>query len=160
MLVRVRDTGAVMYLPQWEQTFPETSFPNPVPTETINEFGADVVLDGPYPTYGTYQYVIDGPVVLQDGQWYTSFIVKDMDADQIAAKNAELAADNKAKGKQILSDTDWTAIASVADPAESNPYLTNRQAFLEYRSAVRAIVLNPQFDSVFPTEPAEVWSTT
>jgi hypothetical protein len=160
MLVRVRDTGAVMYLPQWEQTFPETSFPNPVPTETINEFGADVVLDGPYPLCGTYQYVISGPVILQDGQWYTSFIVEDMDAEQIAAKNAELAADNKAKGKQILSDTDWTAIASVADPAESNPYLTNRQAFLEYRSAVRAIVLNPQFDSVFPTEPAEVWSTT
>jgi len=159
MLVRVRDTGAVMYLPQWEQTFPETSFPNPIPVETLNEFGADVVLDGPYPTCGTYQYVINGPVIFQDGAWYTSFIVVDMDAEQIAAKNAELAANNKSKGKQILSDTDWTAIASVADPAESNPYLTNRQAFLEYRSAVRAIVLNPAFDSVFPTEPTEVWSS-
>jgi hypothetical protein len=160
MLVRVRDTGEVMYLPQWEQTFPDTSFPNPIPVETLNEFGADVVLDGPYPTCGTYQYVISGPVIEQDGAWYTSFEVIDMDAEQIAAKNAELAANNKATGKQILSDTDWTAISSVADPAESNPYLTNRQAFLEYRSAVRAIVLNPAFDSVFPTEPTEVWSTT
>ena len=61
--------------------------------------------------------------------------------------------------EQILSDTDWTAIASVADPAESNPYLTNRQEFLVYRSAVRAIVLNPAFDSVFPEEPIEVWSS-
>jgi len=159
MLVRVRDTGDVMYLPQWEQTFPETSFPNPIPVETLNEFGADVVLDGPYPTCGTYQYVISGPVIEQDGAWYTSFIVEDMDAEQIAAKNAELAANNKTKGKQILSDTDWTAIASVADPAESNPYLTNRQEFLVYRSAVRAIVLNPSFDSVFPDEPIEVWSS-
>jgi hypothetical protein len=159
MLVRVRDTGAVMYLPQWEQTFPDTSFPNPIPVETLNEFGADVVLDGPYPTCGTYQYVISGPVIEQDGAWYTSFIVEDMDAEQIAAKNAELAANNKAKGKQILSDTDWTAIASVADPAESNPYLTNRAEFLSYRSTVRAIVLNPAFDSVFPTEPTEAWSS-
>lgn len=159
MLVRVRDTGEVMYLPQWEQTFPETSFPNPIPTETINEFGADVVLDGPYPTATTYQYVISGPVVLQDGQWYTSFIVEDIDANQIAAKNVELAANIKATGKQILAGTDWAAIASVGDPAESTPYLTNRQEFLEYRSAVRAIVLNPTFDATFPTAPVEQWSS-
>jgi hypothetical protein len=148
-----------MYLPQWEQTFPETSFPNPIPTETINEFGADVVLDGPYPTAGTYQYVISGPVVLIDGQWYTSFIVEDMDAEQIAAKNEELAQANKATGKQILQDTDWTAIASIADPTESNPYLMNRPDFLTYRSAVRSIVLNPTFDAVFPEEPVEQWSS-
>ena len=159
MLVRVRDTGEVMYLPQWEQTFPETSFPNPIPTETLNEFGADVVLDGPYPTAGTYQYVISGPVILQDGQWYTSFEVIDMDAEQIAAKNAELAANNKTKAVDILNTTDWTAIASIADPTESNPYLTNRPEFLTYRSTVRQIAIAPTFDSVFPDEPTEQWSS-
>jgi hypothetical protein len=159
MLVRVRDTGEVMYLPQWEQTFPDTSFPNPIPTETINEFGADVVLDGPYPTAGTYQYVIGGPVILQDGQWYTSFIVEDMNAEEIAAKNAELAASNKQTAVDLLNQTDWTAIPDVADPLKSNPYLTNQAEFVAYRSQVRAIAVNPTFDAVFPTEPTEVWSS-
>jgi len=159
MLVRVRDTGAVMYPPQWEQTFPETSFPNPIPVETLNEFGADVVLDGPYPTCGTYQYVISGPVIEQDGAWYTSFIVVDMDAEQIAAKNAELAANNKTQATTILDDTDWTAIPDVADPLKSNPYLMNQADFVSYRSTVRAIAVNPTFDAVFPEMPVEQWSS-
>lgn len=159
MLVRVRDTGAVMYLPQWEQTFPETSFPNPIPVETLNEFGADVVLDGPYPTCGTYQYVINGPVIEQDGAWYTSFEVIDMDAEQIAAKNAELAANNKTQATTILSQTDWTAIPDVADPLKSNPYLMNQADFVAYRSTVRNIAVNPTFDAVFPEMPVEQWSS-
>ena len=158
MLVRVRDTGAVMYLPQWEQMFPETSFPNPIPVETLNEFGADVVLDGPYPTCGTYQYVISGPVVEVDGQWFTSFEVIDMDAEQIAAKNAELAANNKTKATTLLQQTDWTAIPDVADPLKSNPYLMNQADFVAYRSTIRGIAVNPTFDAVFPEMPAEVWS--
>lgn len=158
MLVRVRDTGAVMYLPQWEQMFPETSFPNPIPVETLNEFGADVVLDGPYPTCGTYQYVISGPVVEVDGQWFTSFEVVDMDAEQIAAKNAELASNNKTKATTLLQQTDWTAIPDVADPLKSNPYLMNQADFVAYRSTIRGIAVNPTFDAVFPEMPAEVWS--
>lgn len=158
MLVRVRDTGEVMYLPQWEQTFQETSFPNPIPTETINEFGADVVLDGPYPTAGTYQYVISGPVVEIDGQWYTSFEVIDMDAEQIKAKNAELAASNKTKATTLLQQTDWTAIPDVADPEKSNPYLVNQAEFVAYRSTIRGIAVTPTFDAVFPEMPVEQWS--
>ena len=158
MLVRVRDTGAVMYLPQWEQMFPETSFPNPIPVETLNEFGADVVFDGPYPSCGTYQYVISGPVIEQDGQWFTSFEVIDMDAEQIAAKNAELAANNKTKATTLLQQTDWTAIPDVADPLKSNPYLMNQADFVAYRSTIRGIAVNPTFDAVFPEMPAEVWS--
>lgn len=159
MLVRVRDTGAVMYLPQWEQTFPETSFPNPIPVETLNEFGADVVLDGPYPSCGTYQYVISGPVIEQDGAWYTSFIVEDMDAEQIAAKNVELAANNKTQATTILTNTDWTAIPDVADPLKSTPYLMNQADFVAYRSTVRNIAVNPTFDAVFPEMPVEQWSS-
>lgn len=159
MLVRVRDTGAVMYLPEWEQMYPNTSFPNPIPVETLNEFGADVVLDGPYPSCGTYQYVVSGPVVEQDGQWYTSFIVEDMDAEQIAAKNAELSANNKTKASDLLSQTDWTAIPDVADPLKSNPYLVNQAEFVAYRSTIRDIAVNPTFDAVFPEMPKNQWSS-
>jgi hypothetical protein len=97
-------------------------------------------------------------VVLIDGQWFTSFIVEDMDAEQIAAKNVELAQQNKTTAVNILNATDWTTIPDVADPEKSNPYLMNQAEFISYRSTVRNIAVNPTFDAVFPTQPQEVWS--
>jgi hypothetical protein len=98
-------------------------------------------------------------VVLIDGQWFTSFIVEDMDAEQIAAKNVELAQQNKTTAVNILNATDWTTIPDVADPEKSNPYLMNQAEFISYRSTVRNIAVNPTFDAVFPVEPDEIWST-
>jgi len=161
MLIRVRSTGAVMYEEAFRTYMSQTTGASWYQTtdEILNELGADSVLNGPYPTCGTYQYVISGPVVEIDGLWYTSFIVEDMDAEQIAAKNAELAADNKTKATTILTNTDWTSIPDVADPEKSNPYLMNQAEFISYRSTVRAIAVNPTFDAAFPVEPVEVWST-
>ena len=161
MLIRVRDTGAVMYEPEFRTYMSQTTGAswNQTTDAILNELGADPVLNGPYPSCGTYQYVISGPVVEVAGQWFTSFIVEDMNAEQIAAKNAELAANNKTKATTILTNTDWTSIADVADPEKSNPYLMNQAEFISYRSTVRAIAVNPTFDAVFPTEPNEVWSS-
>jgi len=161
MLIRVRDTGAVMYEPEFRTYMSQTTGAswNQTTDVILNELGADPVLNGPYPSCGTYQYVISGPVIEQDGAWYTSFIVVDMDAEQIAAKNTELAANNKTQATTILTNTDWTSIADVADPEKSNPYLMNQAEFIAYRSTVRNIAVNPTFDAVFPTQPVEVWSS-
>ena len=70
------------------------------------------------------------------------------------------AEDNKVKAVQLLQATDWTTIADVADPALSNPYLTNQAAFFAYRSALRAIAVNPTTgDLTWPTKPQEQWSS-
>lgn len=160
MLIRVRSTGAVMYEDAFRAYMSQTTGAswNQTTDEILNELGADPVLNGPYPTAGIYQYVISGPVVLIDGQWYTSFIVEDMNAEQIAEKNAELAASNKTTAVNLLNETDWTSIADVADPEKSNPYLMNQAEFISYRSTVRNIAVNPTFDAVFPTQPQEIWS--
>ena len=160
MLIRIRSTGATMYEPEFRTYMSQTTGAswNQTTVEILNELGADPVLNGPYPTCGTYQYVNGGPVVEVDGQWFTSFVVVDMDAEQIAAKNAELADNNKTQAVNILNATDWTSIPDVADPAKSNPYLMNQAEFISYRSTVRAIAVNPTFDAVFPTQPQEVWS--
>lgn len=160
MLIRVRSTGQTMYEPEFRTYMSETTGAswNQTTDAILNELGADPVLNGPYPSCGTYQYVVSGPVVDIDGQWFTSFIVEDMDAEQIAAKNEELAANNKAQAVSILNATDWTSIADVADPEKSNPYLMNQAEFIAYRSTVRNIAVNPTFDAVFPTQPQEVWS--
>ena len=66
---------------------------------------------------------------------------------------------NSEQAKWLLSATDWTAIASVANPQDSQPYLTNQAAFLSYRSTVRDIAVNPPaVPATFPTVPKPTWS--
>ena len=71
----------------------------------------------------------------------------------------QIQAQNTATAQTLLTATDWTAIASVADPAVSTPHLTNQAEFLSYRSAVRAIgVTPPTTPATFPTVPTATWS--
>jgi hypothetical protein len=67
-----------------------------------------------------------------------------------------LACSNTAS--QLLTATDWTTIPDVANPAVSNPYLTNQAAFLAYRSQVRQIGVYPVADPVWPAQPAPQWA--
>ena len=83
-----------------------------------------------------------------------------LDAAYPVWEGQQIAVQNTATAQTLLTATDWTAIASVADPALSNPYLTNQAEFLAYRSAVRAIGVNPPTTpATFPTTPTEVWSS-
>lgn len=68
------------------------------------------------------------------------------------------AQDNKAEAERRLQATDWVNQPDVYDPANT-PHLTNRDAFLAYRSQVRAIAVNPVAGNLnWPTEPEAVWS--
>ena len=75
-------------------------------------------------------------------------------------ESQQLAAANKAKAQQLLADTDWTATVDINNPQYSNPYLANQDAFLAYRSQLRAIAVNPPVvvDN-WPVRPQEVWQT-
>jgi len=69
------------------------------------------------------------------------------------------AEDNKYTAISLLQQTDWTQIPSVSDPALSNPYLANKNAFDIYRNSVRQYALNPVAgDIIWPTIPEEVWT--
>lgn len=71
------------------------------------------------------------------------------------------AEDNKQTAIVILQQTDWTQIPSVSDPALSNPYLANKNAFDLYRNSVRQYALNPVAgDITWPVAPTEVWTAT
>ena len=70
----------------------------------------------------------------------------------------EQIAANKAMAQQLLSATDWTATVDINDPQYSNPYLSNQPAFLAYRSALRAIAVNPSaVVGNWPIAPEEEW---
>lgn len=137
------------------QAYPDTSFPNPfVPPEEYR-----VVLQYPVPTYDPItQGVREIAPTLIDGEYFQTWEVYDLDPEQIQYNKDQIAQQKKQQGKQLLTETDWTAIPSVADPAQSNPYLVNQNEFFAYRSSVRDIVLNPTWDAVFPEMPVEIWS--
>lgn len=56
----------------------------------------------------------------------------------------------KAKAKQLIAATDWSVLPDVG--------LQNKADFEAYRAALRALIINPVADPVFPTEPTPVWS--
>lgn len=66
---------------------------------------------------------------------------------------------NKAEASRRLAATDWVNEPDVTDTAR-DPHLTNYDAFLDYRSAVRAIAVNPiAGDLEWPAQPSAAWST-
>lgn len=65
----------------------------------------------------------------------------------------------KQEASRKLYLTDWTTIADVADPAKSNPYLTNQSEFVAYRSNLRQLAVNPVANPVWPVEPTAQWSS-
>ena len=158
MLIAIVNGQTVEQVGDYQVLFPNTSFPPSGPTPEWMAENSCLPVSVWLPYDPTTQYLGSVAPYIMDGAVYT-IEVQDMTPEQLAAYRDNLAQQIAAQGKQILSNTDWTAIASIADPAESNPYLMNRPDFLTYRSAVRAIVLNPQYNSVYPEAPVEQWSS-
>ena len=119
------------------------------------------VLETPQPAYDPItQYVVSGTPAETDGQWYTTWVVGTYTPEQQAYYDNQRKQANKQQASALLSATDWTAIPSVADPAQSNPFLANQNAFFEYRNQLRAIAVNPPVVvESWPVEPDEVWET-
>lgn len=68
------------------------------------------------------------------------------------------AEQNKAEAERRLKATDWVNQPDVYDPAIT-PHLTNRDAFIAYRAAVRGIAVNPTAGNLdWPTEPTATWA--
>jgi len=145
-----------VYQSQIQAEYPNTSFPTPFVAPAPYE----PVLESPQPSYNPITQAVQQTTPEQTaGQWYQVWVVVDLTPEQIAYNEQQKADQNAAQAKQILTNTDWTSIADVADPAKSNPYLTNQAEFIAYRSTIRNIAVNPTWDAVFPTAPTEIWST-
>ena len=149
MEIRVRESGAVMYEGEFRQLHFGLGLPKVLTEAIINEWGGDVVFEGPQATGGTvYQYSQRAGVEQLDGKWYTKYILGPVFTDRAAEgdqpaqtaaeqetaykamKDAEQAKSVRASRTQKLSDSDWTQIAdSTAD----------KTAWATYRQALRDI---------------------
>jgi len=151
MQIRIRQSGAVVFDNEF-RTYAQTRgavFGTPLTEEFINQYGGDIVFEGPQASGGTvYQYSQQDGVQELSGKWYTKYILGPVFTDTAAADTtpAKTAAENEAAYKamkdteqakavrtsrtQLLKDSDWTQIAdSTADKA----------AWATYRTALRDV---------------------
>jgi hypothetical protein len=155
MEIRVRDTGAVMYEDEFRRLHTGLGLPKVLTEASLNDWGADIVFEGPQATGGTvYQYSQRAGVEQLDGKWYTKYILgpvftdtpatdlqpaktaAENEAEYKARKDAEQAKSVRASRTQLLKDCDWTQIAdSTAD----------KTAWATYRQALRDVTAQSGF---------------
>lgn len=152
MQIRIRETGAVMYEDEFRRLNASTSFPQQISEATLNDFGADVVFEGPQASGGTvYQYSQRDGVEQVDGKWYTKYVLGPVFTDTPATDTepAKTAAENEAAYKAIkdadqaksvrasrdvkLAETDWVVIKNL----ELNANIPG--AWEVYRQALRDV---------------------
>lgn len=148
MRIRLRATGAVMFEDELRRWAKDNGGPSWDRTtdEVLEALGADVVFEGPQAQPTRYQTAFRDGVEQIDGKWYTKYSVADMDADAIAAKDAEQAKSVRADRNQKLKDSDWTQVADAP---------VDKAAWAAYRQALRELTSQTGFpwDAAWPVKP-------
>ena len=148
MQVRIRETGAVMYIDEfraYQHTNGGPSWGTTTP-EILDSLGADVVLEGPQAQPTRYQVAFANGVEQIDGAWYTKYSVADMDDEAKAAKDAEQAKSVRDQRNTKLAESDWTQVADAP---------VDKEAWATYRQALRDISKQTGFpwEVQWPTQP-------
>jgi hypothetical protein len=146
MEIRIRETGAVMYESEF-RAYAQTQgavFGEPLTEEFINQYGGDIVLEGPQATGNHYQYSQRSGVEQINGKWYTKYILgpvftdtpatdtepaktaAEQEAAYHAAKDAEQAKSVRETRTTKLAESDWTQLTDA--PVNSALWATYRQA--------------------------------
>lgn len=128
MEIRIRETGAVMYEAELRQWAKDNNGPSwdQTTAEVLEALGADVVFEGPQAQPMRYQVAFRDGVEQADGKWYTKYSVADMDAEAVAAKDAQQAEAVRQQRNDKLKDSDWTQLAD--SPADDLAWAVYRQA--------------------------------
>lgn len=150
MNIRIRETGAVMFEDEWRRYIKEKTDLNfgQLDEDTLNQFGADVVFEGPQASGGTvYQYSMRQGVEQMDGKWYTKYVLgpiftdttaedgtvttaAEQEAAYKARKDAEQGSAVRADRNRRLSDCDWTQLADA--PVDKTAWATYRQSLRDF----------------------------
>jgi hypothetical protein len=123
MELRNKQTGAVITESEFRAMNRNTSFPATIRYE---EWGYDVVFEGPQATVGRYQVAARQGVEEINGKWFTKWVSVDIDDEAKTAKDAEQAKSVRADRNKRISDCDWTQVAD--SPVDKAAWATYRQA--------------------------------
>ena len=104
-------------------------------------------------------YWIDCPDNITKDDYYYS--VESNSFVRVTPEIIPTAEQNKQLAINLLRETDWTINPDIADPTKSNPYLSNQNDFITWRSGVQLCVSNPAAgDYPFPQRPEENWQSS
>lgn len=123
MEIRVRSNGLVMQESEL-RAYLQTNYDTLTP-EVAELLGVDVVFEGPQASPSRYQIAFRDGVDNINGLWYTKYSVADMDADAIAAKDAEQAKNVRNQRTEKLAASDWTQLTDA--PINSSVWASYRQ---------------------------------
>jgi hypothetical protein len=74
----------------------------------------------------------------------------ELDALWQSTLDAQAKATCKTQAKALLAASDWSVLPDVG--------LKNSEDFITYRGILRGLVIDPQVNPTFPTEPTPIWS--
>jgi len=157
MLIAIVNGQTVEQVGDYQTLFPNTSFPASGPDAEWMAENSCLPVTVYLPYDASTQY-LESVAPYRDGDTVYTIVVAQMTPEMIAQYQASVAGQIGSQAQQLLSATDWTTIPSVADPAQSNPYLTNQTEFIAWRSQVRAIAVTPSYTSLIPPEPKDICS--
>ena len=166
MEIRMQDTGNVVTEQEFRAMFPNTGFPVQLTEAIINDFGGDVVLEGPQASGGTvYQYSQRQGVEQIDGKWFTKYVLgplfedytkedgtvitaAEAEAAYKAMKDEEQAKSVRQQRGEKLKETDWTQVADAP---------VDKAAWATYRQALRDVTAQAGFPwtVTWPVEPGK-----
>ena len=145
MEIRIKETGELVSEQQFRAMFPNTGFPAQLTEQAINDFGGEVVLEGPQAQPTRYQVAYRNGVEQIEGKWFTKYSVADMDQEAKDALDLQQAKNIREQRNQKLSETDWRFRTDM------NP----SQEWKDYCQALRDITLQEGFpwDINWPKQP-------
>jgi hypothetical protein len=137
MQIRIRESGSVVFDNEF-RTYAQTQgavFGTPLTEEFINQYGGDIVLEGPQAaTTPPYQYSQAAGVEQIDGKWYTKYILgpvftdtedttaAEQEAAYKASKDADQAKSVRTSRDDKLTETDWRFRSDMTPSQEWKDY--------------------------------------
>ena len=104
MEIRVRESGAVMYEDEFRRLHTGLGLPKVLTEAGLNDWGADIVFEGPQASGGTvYQFSMRQGVEQLEGKWYTKYILGPVFTDRAAQGDepAQTAAEQETAYKAM-----------------------------------------------------------
>ncbi len=147
------ENGAVAQYPfsieQLKSLHPNISFAQNISDNDLMLFNVERVYFSTPIAAAHHQYLVEEPPVFNQeaGRWEQVWAVRDLSAEQLAAKQTMLAEQVRADRNTRLAESDWTQLADAPG---------NREAWIAYRQALRDITAQPGFpwEIDWPAPPA------
>lgn len=155
-IINTETTEWPIYEGDFRLMFPDTSFPSPLidlpaPFAWVNDVNM--------PEYDVLRKGIEETKPHQESDgWFRTWVVYDLSLEQISENENAQKQVNKAQAENLLQVSDWSQYADVTNPLNT-PHLVNSEEWTVYRSALRALAINPPVTvETWPTKPEEQWS--